>query len=450
MIKKTCQLVVIAVVFFNPLNVSGITHQIPKSLVPALLSESVPFAFTPDDFRVEDYKVEWLGKPIKGVSFHLGKESLEWVRVHTVLVLPRGRLIVHAKNVENGKLSNIGFNQSFDVDDKNNGVAQIPVALISGKKNHIEVTVNRNGKMQVGHLVVRFDPRSHKHSTVISDTTCSRFKVSAEVEKIDEDSWIYLGCRLVYVQGEEHMTASLELFIFWDNVGQTIKIDDVETASTTDSLWPMRLRSRPGKVRLSSGDQNVTIKYSVPDRMHYGFIGMGLGPYGYYYSSDTDVLASSYVPLLTLYGSFFINEAMRIVMFNATAFHSNFYTDTGVYFLIEQVRSIDERFSVNILLGSHVIGFKTQDFGTQFKLGGPQGVEMVFRDFLMKGKNVSLGAFLLPVVNGKSYINTWVRWGGSSLFWEINYISWREQINNQNFYSRSFGLSVGMPIGFFL
>jgi hypothetical protein len=139
---------------------------------------------------------------------------------------------------------------------------------------------------------------------------------------------------------------------------------------------------------------------------------------------------------------------MRIVMFNATAIHSQYYSDIGIYLLTEQTRSIDKRMSFNLLLGLHGIVFKDGD-NTVFKLGGPQGAEFIFRDFLKRNHNLGLGAFIFPETSGKSYYNVWLRWGTPSFFGELNYIAWKETVDDHTVYSRSFGLCVGMPLARF-
>lgn len=443
--------------------VHALFHELPDSLVPLLLSETVPSAFSPNDFEASDFIVTWEGQnsaaglsaelPLKDIRFRIGKESLEWVRVADVFVLPRARLIVQAVGIEGGQLRSGGFTQSFRAPVGKGKIweAQLPIALISGPKNPITVTILRNGKELKGTLGVRFRPQERSASPrgesvrIYYDTTCSRFDVRTEGIKLPRDSWAYVGCRLVYSEGDQHRTGSLEVFVFWDGVGQSIQVDGVETPSTSVSVWPLRLRNQPGKVTLSSGSYQIQLRYFVPDRLRLGFIGMGIGPYQYTYNAGAQDI-NTVAPVLTLYGSYFITETMRLVMFDATSLHKKFFTDFGIYLLIEQVRTLDERFSLNFLLGAHGIGFRFLE-DTFVRISAPQGVEVVFRDFLFRKYNASLGAFVYPPIQGRSYYNIWLRYGKSALFGEFNYISWREEVVGYSLFNRSVGVTVGFPLG---
>ena len=101
------------------------------------------------------------------------------------------------------------------------------------------------------------------------------------------------------------------------------------------------------------------------------------------------------------------------------------------------------------MLGAHVLGFNN---GNQFLIrpGVPQGVELVFSDAFRRGSNLSLGGFIYPEISGKEYYNIWLRWGGSRYFVELNYILWKEQVDSSSVFSRSVGVSLGLPLARFL
>jgi hypothetical protein len=133
------------------------------------------------------------------------------------------------------------------------------------------------------------------------------------------------------------------------------------------------------------------------------------------------------------------------VAFNATAVHSAYNTDFGIYLSQESLKTLDRRISVNVMLGAHFFGYKASN-QNMFQFGAPQGFEIVFRDFAQKSRNLTFGSFIYPLIDGKEYYNTWVRWGTGSVFAELNYIGWREPLENgERAFSRSVGISVGMP-----
>ena len=51
--------------------------------------------------------------------------------------------------------------------------------------------------------------------------------------------------------------------------------------------------------------------------------------------------------------------------------------------------------------------------------------------------------------NGKSYYNTWIRYGSTAIFGEVNYLGIRDTIDGDSVYARSVGFSVGFPIARF-
>jgi hypothetical protein len=193
----------------------------------------------------------------------------------------------------------------------------------------------------------------------------------------------------------------------------------------------------------------MVLKYQVADIYHRGSLGAGLGPYWNHFYGNGDG-SQTWAPVLTLYGSYFISEPIRIVAFDATTMDSSFATDFGVYLSTEYTTILDKRLVVNLLLGAHAIAFVSQ--GQMFyRLSAPQGLEVTFTDFLKRGSNVSAGLFLYPLINGVSYYNTWIRWGSPKLFYELNYISWDEPIGPTNaVHSDNFGFTLGTSLFRFL
>ncbi len=448
----THRITLILGVFLFPLSGFAYTHVLPESLVEEVLSESVPTAFSPTGLGAQDFSVEWIGAPLPDVEIVLGKESLEWVRVADFLVLPRGRLLVTAHSLEGGLLTSGGFSQSLVIHE-GEGRAELPIALLSGEKNPIRLTLRRGGIEKKGTLQVRFKPRQvsphfEASTGIFTDPSCSPFNVRAVSTGDYSNQWIYVGCRLVYVEGSEYRTASLEMFVYWDNVGQEIEIDGVKTSAPSASAWKLRLRSAPGKVRLKAGEREVVLNYFAAEKLHLGSLGIGIGPYAYTFVSF-DANIDTIAPVVTLYGSYFITESMRAVMFDATAINKKYFTDFGFYINYESFKAIDRRFFLNFMLGAHVIGFNAEG-SSHYNFGAPQGVELIFKDAFHKGYNLASGAFIYPPIHGKLYYNAWVRWGGASFFAEINYIAWQEILDQDRAYNRSMGVTFGIPLARFL
>jgi hypothetical protein len=417
----------------------------PTSLPAAVLSESLPTAFAPNAIDVSDFDLIWVGDLIPGVELNLIEGSMQWVRVLETLVLPRARLSILVKKSESGLVSNGGFSQSFQFDGTD-GSVEIPIALISGEGNSIHLQLQRGGNVFRGQVQVRFHPRpeiQNSPNSVSVDPSCSPFRVSAESLGKNNHDWAYIGCRLVRVRGQDFRTPSLEVLIYWDHGKQSIQIGGLETPSTMISVWSFRLRAEGGPVSLQAEEHEIRLQYRLPKKLHNHALSMGIGPYSFNFKGGGEDL-STVVAMPTLYASHFITDSMRIVEFGALALESHFFTDLGLYLHFEQFRFLDRRLSMNLLIGGHAVGFKSQG---QFYLVGslPQGFEFVFTDFLTRAQNLVLGAFIYPPISGNAYYNGWIRWG-NQIFAEVNYIAWQAEPNQNSFRSSSVGVTLGFPL----
>ena len=411
---------------------------LPPSIAVEALSETVPTAFSPVSWDVSLFVPSWSGSAISGIEFQLVAGSLEWVRVSEILVVPRARLLVRATGPVTGQLRSGGFVQPFT------GETEIPIALLPGRLSEIEVLVQRDGRAERGRIGVRFEGPP----TVLIDSSCSPFNLSSVSDPSWKHGWIYVGCRLVHGQASSHHASTLDAYVYWSGSPETIAVGGIETTPVSDSVWGLRLRPQPGEVELRSRDRALKLRYRIPETLKRLSFGMGIGPYNYVFESAAES-AHTVAPLVTLYASYFLTEGMRVVLFDAMALHRSYFTDVGLYLNAEQVRTIDGRFSLNLLLGAHVIGFRSAGkFNLPFS--APQGIEIIYRDAFMRNRNLSAGAFLYPPIQDRSYYNLWLRWGSPSVFAEFNYISWEEPAGGASVRSRSAGLSVGFPLFRFL
>jgi hypothetical protein len=414
-------------------------------------SETVPLAFKPFQLSVDEFEFEWVGTPLSGVQLELGKESLDWVRVSEFLVLPRARLFVKADQVSGGQVRYHSNVQAFGIEDSQ-GSAEIPIALTSGEKNPIQIITVKDGKQKSGTVLLRFRPKQALsfEQRIGIDVTCSPYQVAIEKNMgARPDEWMFVGCRLVYSKGSNHRTSTLEIYAYWDGVGQTIKMGEVATPSISSSLWLASQGAKPGVVKFVAGSHELALRYKVPEYLHKGTLALGLGPYAYQYR-DAVSNVNTTIPLVTLYLNFFLDETTKFVVFEAIAAHEKFNSDLGLYLMSESFKTLDERFSISLMFGAHMLTFPSLG-KTQNLIGAPQGIEATYRDLFVKGYNTTVGAFVYPKIDGKSYYNVWLRWGRPGFFVEFNYISWSELLHDslgaaQEAYSQSLGISVGFPI----
>lgn len=414
---------------------------LPRSLVTEALSDPKPFTFHVADFATEDFTIDRLAGDAR-VEARLEPGSLRWVRTGRVIV-PRAVLVVRAKQATSGAVAYAGFWHPMTASD---GAlrAELPVALLSNDAYPIRVELRQGGQLRSALFQLRFAPRPTQRGRVLFDSSCSPFGLRVSRGAVPADSWLYIGCRLVQTDRGDHVSPTLELYVLWDHVGSSISLDGVPSLPAVDSLFSYRVSAHPGYVRCATRGAQVEIAYRLPERLHAGFLGLGVGPY-YYTLRDDRVKLEAAVPLITLYAAYSFNSSARIVYFNATAVDRHGYADQGLYLWFEQLRVFDERLSLNLLLGANVLLY-SRDEHVVGRLSAPQGFELVFRDFLGRNRNLTSGAFVYPRIFGRSYYNVWLRWGSPELFGEINFIDWHEPHPGAASESRSLGLTFGTTI----
>jgi hypothetical protein len=421
---------------------------LPPSLVTAALGDPTPFTFHVADFTGEDFTVDRISGDA-AVEARVDPGSVRWVRTGPVVV-PRGVLIVRAHGASSGAVAYAGFSHPMTaVTATANALgADVPVALLSNDAYPIRVQVWVNGKLRSTVLALRFAPRPAQRGRVFFDHSCSPFGLRVSRGTVPGDSWLYIGCRMLQTAWADHTGPTLELYALWDHVGSSIAIEGVASKPTVDSLWSYRVSTQAGEVRLAAGSAQVGIEHRLPVHLHAGFLGLGVGPY-YYSLRDDHANLHAGVPLLTLYAGYAFTQAVRMVYFSATAADRHGYADHGLYIWLEEVRTLDDRLSLNLLLGAHVLLYRRDDrlIG---RLSAPQGFELVFRDFLGRNRNLNAGAFLYPNIFGRSYYNLWLRWGSADFFGELNFIDWHEPHANAPSSSQSLGLSFGTTLARFL
>ncbi len=407
-------------------------------LAQSALSETLPTAFAPYSILLDWFSLERVGggpADLAGIQLDWVPGSLEWVRVNDVLVVPRARLRVRVASGARLEVEHAGFTQSGSSE------LLLPVALLSGERaeNSLRLRIKEaSGKTREGVFAIRFRaPPAAASGLIGTDASCSRFELAIVPENPARyTGWIYAGCRLVEVKDLDGSAASLEIHLLWDGVpGAT-------------ALRLIKAGPESGETVVAAGSERVRVSYRLPTRLHHAYLGAGIGPYHVHFDGGDDS-TEGLTAMLTLYSAYAFTETMRVVAFDALTFNQYLPTDLGFYFSSEQVRTIDRRLSINLMLGVHFTGFRSR--GQYFLLpGAPQGLEVIGYDILKRNHNLVVGAFVYPEIGGKEYYNFWLRWGPPGLFGEFNFISWKEKVNEVPFQSRSIGVSVGFPLARFL
>jgi hypothetical protein len=449
-VRLTATLGLLVSVCAAPSLVLAQAHELPQSLVAEALSELRPTAFSPAELGVEDYAVARLadgGPTTSDIRLALVPGSLDWVRVAEILLVPRGVLRVSAAGVDAGQVRYAGFSHPLVVRD-GAGSVDVPVALLSGTEPAIVVETRRGTVTRAERHQLAFTPRAGRRGLVMFDSSCSPHGTRTLQGAIPDASWLYVGCRQVRTVHADHVAATLELYALWNGVGPTIEVDGTATGPTREALYTLRVAPEPSFVTLHAGHHALVLGYRAPPHLPAGFLGFGLGPYYYrYQDGPTDIEA--WLPVVTLYSGYAFSPSVRVVYFNATVPDEHGSIDQGLYLWLEQARFVDERMSFNLLLGGNVLVYSRDDAVTA-RVSIPQGFELVFRDLFARNRNLTLGAFLYPELESRSYYNVWLRWGSPQMFGELNYIEWQEPNGNASTKSRAAGISFGAPLLRFL
>lgn len=423
-------------------------HELPDSIVSDALSEQVPSAFAPFELEASDYAVVRTSGGDRSLHAWIEQGSVRWVRVSGFVVVPRAVLAIEARGVS-GNVRHADFTQPFVASD---GVlrARVPIALLSSEDPSVHIEVARGDKVERVSYALRFRPRADSgegRERVAFDTSCSPYGLSVISGSVPEDSWMLVGCRVVRTGRSFGMSATLELYVLWDHAGDVL-VDGVPRAPRLPGLFTLRVEASPGRIKLSARGRTIELGYRLPPVLHAGFMGAGVGPY-YYAFERPERSVSTVVPLVTLYAGYAIRADTRVVYFAAAALHEVGYADQGLYLWLEQFRIFDERISMNLLLGGNLLVYHRVNRFVA-RINAPQGVEFIFRDFLGVNKNLTLGAFLYPDINGSAYYNGWMRWGSPRFFGEVNFLDWREPHSTGETKSQSVGVTFGMPLFRFL
>ncbi len=421
------------------------------SLIDEILDPGHYRALKPTDaIRAADYQFVWETPAPPGLTLEIDPQSLEWMRVRDVLTLPRARAVLYVP-ANGGDAHWTILSQSPLITPARAGEkTQFAVPLIA----HPSVSFALSYAGKTYRLSLAYRPKDPLPApAVFFDPSCSRFDLQAKdlnPKPVASPHWMIIGCQYDLIASAHGSSANLALLIYAQKSPGKIRIDGGETTADNPTE-PIALRVKPlvnsmRSLKISLGDSEKIVHYKLPPVFRRGNIGFGIGPYLFDFEGGGQDIHRT-VAMPTLYASATLTDTVRLVAFDATPLGKPWTTDLGFYLTSESAKFFDRRFSFSLMLGGHVLGFQARD-GYTFKLGFPQGFEIIGTDILGRGYNFSLGGFIFPSINGKAYNNLWVRWGTRKLFGEINYIVWREDHLAEPYFSRSAGITLGMPLPF--
>jgi hypothetical protein len=188
--------------------------------------------------------------------------------------------------------------------------------------------------------------------------------------------------------------------------------------------------------------KEIQIKADVPLKIHRLSTALGFGPYVLDTYEGSLMNRGKLTMALMIYTNFYLSPEYSIRAFEALFFHESFFNNLGLYFAYDLYHMLDNRFVLTALLGFQGLSFKhAGGSDTYNRMFYPQGFEFVFRHiFGLKNYSASAGMFLFPLKN-ENYENLWLRFG-KKIFLELNYISWKKEQREVV----TWGLSLGIPL----
>jgi hypothetical protein len=388
-------------------------------LARAAVGLSDQFIFTPNDLSPDFFTLD------TDLGWEWVPGSFEWVRVDRRFLLPKARARLKVRPGTIIRYHDLLFHAASDS-------IEIPVVLSTEAGNQLLI----EGKSHRP-ITVRFKHVRPLNRGIVIDSNCSQTQIQISNLKL-EHSWVYVSCHTVHPKlGSGYaMRSDLELRWETDSGVRTLRLNGVESESADGISHLLSLNSESGVDHLEKGGDSFDLRIPLPERFHPFWVSLGIGPY-----SHQNVVRA----FPTIYAGYYLSEGMKIASFSAFPIRSRPEVDTGLYLVSEQFRGIDERITFNLLLGAHVLSFHSG--GKHYaKVSAPQGIEIGFRDFLFRNQNFTFGGFFYPLISDRSYVNSWIRFGNSKLFYEFNFISWQEPTDTGSFTCKSAGVSIGFPL----
>lgn len=372
-----------------------------------------------------------------GIRARIDESSIIWNRFNEILLIPRARLKIRVKKLPPAsfisyKNRTINFQHS-----KKYSFAELNVSLY--EKHPILI---KGADIEYSAIKLKLKP--NKKPKILIDYTCSRNNITVEGLK---DEHFTIGCRTRRIGKFGKEKPMLE--VSW--LSPELRIKSSEYLPYNAAF----ISDRPVQAEVQNiytGETKIiTIKASIPKRLHRLFTAYGFGPYAFEteYTNDEGVTEEKSVPMapaLMFYINYKISDTSSVRGFEAAVFKDSVFNNAGIYLGSDFGFSLDNKLYFSTLIGVQHLYFKfDEDSEVISEPIFPQGIEFMYRHaFDIPNYIISGGIFLSPS-ESVDYTNAWVRWG-KNYFWELNLISW----GKDDFKATTYGVSVGFPFKGFL
>ncbi len=410
-----------------------------EDLARLSLVEPMPFSFMDVGVDENDFVLEWESPPPANLQVRWVEGSFSRVRTDGLMVLRAlaefryaPAEAARAEPIRDDEVEFLGRRSRLTSDGKYAALLALPLI------DHARLVGKLTIKGQESRFRIRLKPRKATagNSRIFIDTTCFPFMPEISFENTKGDSqWASVACNLVRAEGVASPKSYVKVSILRSGAGMG---EGLERFDVSQASAPIRLKSVDGELHAN---------FRAPAATPLGYIGMGVGPYLYEFG-ENGRLSDTFAPAVSFYASYLLNDASQLVFFNSTLIHKNGFADSGAYMKARTALFLEDRLSFHVLLGGQAMAVRSRG-KVEFIPNFPQGAEILFRNAFRPRTHLMAGAFIYPTINGHSYNNIYLRWGGRQ-FIELNYISWKQPIDGRSVSGSKLGLSYGMPLGTFL
>jgi hypothetical protein len=382
---------------------------------------------TEDDFDIINPRL-----PFK-IKTNLVNKSIQWVRLDDILLSPRARIEILAET-EARHLSLRYRGQSILLQDYNQNKSYTQFSIDLFQPDQVEVY--HQGE-KLGEIKILTKQKGRKRSHLI-DYSCSKFQL--QIAGL-ENEFLTVGCKEI-IAGEFGSEKPMLQVYF--------ALSDYKILDGSAPPYIVTLNNNATSTISVINDDGVIkefkVKATIPQRYKRLKFALGLGPYSYISQNKTTETDEGWPMAYMLYGKLDINPSTSIKLFDAFITKKTTFNNSGLYLSNDIAKLLDNRVTVNTLLGFQGLYFKAEgNDSADNSMIFPQGIEVTYHHpFDLDNYQLVFGAFL-STASDLTYSNIWVRFG-KRVFWELNYIDW----GDANHYIRTYGLSVGFPLASFL
>jgi hypothetical protein len=356
------------------------------------------------------------------------KGSVQWIRTDGNLLAPRVLLAIKIYTKSEGLHLKYQGSSIIPERQKDYLHTEIYVSLF----NPSRISFSQGGKPR-GYIYIQAKSNSNNGLTQHIDYSCARYNL--QISGL-EDEYLSAGCMLE--RKGEFGSETPRLQVTWTTTN--FKLLD----NTTPPFISFISGSNPSTITVQDYQgkrRKISIKATLPKRLHRLKTAVGFGPYSYKAGVTYREKKAKISPSFMLYSNLNLSPSTSIRAFDALIWQDSIFNNFGLYFAYELADAFDKRVSIVPLLGIQGLSFRyNNNTKFQHRVIYPQGFEVLYKHaFGIKNYSIFYGMFIGNSHDYK-YKNLWLRWG-QKYFWEINYISWQEEKT----FAEMWGLSIGLP-----